>query len=167
MGCVCVCVFAVTQSCSTLWNPMGDKPLGDCSPPGSSVHRFSRQEYWSELSFPSPGDLPNLGTEPRSPALQADSLPSKPPGKPKNTGVGSLSLLQGNFPTRVSCIAGRFFTTWATQEGLSCCCSCCVASVVSYPVRPYGQQPTRLLCPRDSLGKNTGVSCHFLLQGPS
>ena len=92
---MCVCVFAVTQSCSTLWNPMGDKPLGDCSPPGSSVHRFSRQEYWSELSFPSPGDLPNLGTEPRSPALQADSLPSKLPGKPKNTGAGCRSLLQG------------------------------------------------------------------------
>ena len=38
--------------------------------------------------------------EPRSPTLQADSLPAEPPGKPKNTGVGSLSLLQGIFPTR-------------------------------------------------------------------
>ena len=38
------------------------------------------------------------------------------------------------------------------------------ASVVSDSVRPYGQQPTRLLCPQDSLGKNTGVGCHFLLQ---
>ena len=43
---------------------------------------FSRQEYWSELPFPSPGDLPDLGIEPGSPALQADSLPSEPPGKP-------------------------------------------------------------------------------------
>ena len=43
---------------------------------------FSRQEYWSELSFPSPGDLPDLRIEPGSPALQADSLPSEPPGKP-------------------------------------------------------------------------------------
>ena len=43
---------------------------------------FSRQEYWSGLSFPSPGGLPNPGTEPRSPALQADSLPSESPGKP-------------------------------------------------------------------------------------
>ena len=42
---------------------------------------FSRQEYWSRLPFPSPGDLPNLGIEPRSPTLQADSLPSEPPGK--------------------------------------------------------------------------------------
>ena len=44
---------------------------------------FSRQEYWSALPFPSPGNLPNPGIEPRSPALQADALPSKPPGKPR------------------------------------------------------------------------------------
>ena len=43
---------------------------------------FSRQEYWSGLPFPSPGDLPNLGIEPRPPARQADSLPSETPGKP-------------------------------------------------------------------------------------
>ena len=42
---------------------------------------FSRQEYWSGLPFPSPGDLPNPGIEPRSPALQTDALPSEPPGK--------------------------------------------------------------------------------------
>ena len=42
---------------------------------------FSRQEYWSGLPFPSPGDLPNPGIEPRSPALQADTLLSEPPGK--------------------------------------------------------------------------------------
>ena len=44
---------------------------------------FSRQEYWSGLPFPSPGDLPELGIELRSPALQADSLPSEPSGKHK------------------------------------------------------------------------------------
>ena len=43
---------------------------------------FSRQEYWSGLPFPSPGDLPNPGAEPGSPALQTDSSPSEPPGKP-------------------------------------------------------------------------------------
>ena len=43
---------------------------------------FSRQEYWSGLPFPSPGDLPNPGIKPRSPTLQADSLPSEPAGKP-------------------------------------------------------------------------------------
>ena len=43
---------------------------------------FFRQEYWSGLLLPSPGDIPNPGIEPRSPALQADSLPFEPPGKP-------------------------------------------------------------------------------------
>ena len=41
---------------------------------------FSRQEYWSGLPFPSPGDLPDPGIEPRSPALQVDALTSEPPG---------------------------------------------------------------------------------------
>ena len=48
------------------------------------------------------GNLPNPGTEPRSPALQVDSLPVEPQGKPKNTGVGSFSLLQGIFPIQGS-----------------------------------------------------------------
>ena len=43
---------------------------------------FSRQECWSGLPFPSPGDLPDPGVEPRSPALQADALPFEPLGKP-------------------------------------------------------------------------------------
>ena len=46
---------------------------------------FSRQEYWSGLPLPSPGDLPDPGVEPRSPTLQADALPSEPPGKPRAT----------------------------------------------------------------------------------
>ena len=54
--------------------------VADQAPPSMG---FSRQEYWSGLPFHSPGDLPNPGIEPRSPALQADSLPSKPPGKPR------------------------------------------------------------------------------------
>ena len=71
---------------------------------------FSRPEYWSGEPFLSPGDLPNPGTEPRSPTLKVDSFPAEPPGKPKNTGVGSLSLFQRIFRTGISCIAGRFFT---------------------------------------------------------
>ena len=63
---------------------------------------FSRPEYWSGLPFPSPGDSPNPGIEPRSPALQADSLPAEAQGKLKNTGVHSLSLLQQIFPTQDS-----------------------------------------------------------------
>ena len=57
-------------------------------------------KYWSGQPIPSPGDLSNPGIEPRSPTLQVDSLPAEPYGKPKNTGVGSLSLLQGIFPTQ-------------------------------------------------------------------
>ena len=63
--------------------------VGLFATPWTVVHQvllsmeFSRQEYWSGFPFPSPGDLPNLGIKPRSPALQADSLPSKPPGKQK------------------------------------------------------------------------------------
>ena len=47
---------------------------------------FPGQEYWSGLPFPSPEDLPDPGTEHESPVLQADSLPSEPPGKPKERG---------------------------------------------------------------------------------
>ena len=50
-----------------------------------STMGFSRQEYWSGLSFPSPGDLPNPGIKPRFPTLQADFLLTKPPGKPNTT----------------------------------------------------------------------------------
>ena len=59
---------------------------------------FSRQEYWSGLPFPSPGDLPNPGIKLRSPALQADSLLAEPQGKPKNTGVGHLSPADLPYP---------------------------------------------------------------------
>ena len=62
----CVRLFA------TPWTPARQAP---------PCMGFSRQEYWSGLPFPSPGDLPNPGIEPRSPALQADALTSEPPGK--------------------------------------------------------------------------------------
>ena len=61
---------------------------------------FSSPEYWSGYPFHSPGDLLNPRIKPRSPTLQADSLPAKPQGKPKNTGVGSLSLHQQIFLTQ-------------------------------------------------------------------
>ena len=93
----CCCCCLVAQSCPTLCHPM------ECSPPGSSVHGDSpRQEYWSRLPCPPPGYLPNPGIEPRSPTLQVDSLLTEPPGKFKNTRVGSLSLRQGIFPTQKS-----------------------------------------------------------------
>ena len=74
---------------------------------------FSRTEYGSGKPVPSPGDLPNPGMETRSPTLQADSLLPEPPGKPKNTGVGSLfyPFSRGSFLPRnltgVSCTAGK------------------------------------------------------------
>ena len=65
----------VTQSCPTLCDPW----TVACQAPQSM--EFSRQEYWSELPFPSPEDLPNPGIKPGSPALQVDSLPFEPPSK--------------------------------------------------------------------------------------
>ena len=61
---------------------------------------FFRQEYWSGLPWPPPGDLPDPRIKPRSPSLQAHSLPSASPGKPRNTGVGSLFPLHGIFLTQ-------------------------------------------------------------------
>jgi len=64
-------------------------PQGHYATPWSTAHQallsmgFSRQEYWSGLPFPSPGDLPNPGIEPSSSTLQADALTSELPGKPK------------------------------------------------------------------------------------
>ena len=90
----CAALCLITQLCPTLCDPM------------TATHQaplslgFSRQEYWSGLPCPPPGDLPNPGIEPRSLTLQADSVLSQPPGKPMNTGVGGLSLLQGIFATQ-------------------------------------------------------------------
>ena len=76
----CVCLSGggglVAKSCPSHCNPM------DCSPPGSSVPGIFRQEYWSGLPFPSPGDLPDPGIEPASPALAGGFFTTLPPGKP-------------------------------------------------------------------------------------
>ena len=106
MWCVCIYIWMmeywamlcwVAQSCPTLFKSM------DCTPSGSSVHGNSLgQNTGVGCHALLQGNLPNPGIEPRSPALQADSLPSEPPGKPKHTGVGSLSLLQGIFSTQES-----------------------------------------------------------------
>ena len=66
-------LLSCVQLFETPWTIAGQAPLS---------MGFSRQEYWGGLSFPSPGDLPDLEIESVSPALQADSLPSEPPGKP-------------------------------------------------------------------------------------
>ena len=113
--------------------------VSDSATPWTVAHQappsmgISRQEYWSGLPFPSPGDLPDPGIEPRSPALQADTLTSEPPlcnpkdyspwdSPGKNTGVGSLSLLQEIFPTQGSNLGlshcRRTLYNWAKGEAL-------------------------------------------------
>ena len=102
---------------------------------------FSRQEYRSGLPFPSPGDIPNPGMEPGSPILQADALPSEPPGK----------LITNNNEQQL--LHSTIYQASSTY------------AVISDSCRPHGLQPTRVLCPWNFPGKNTGVGCHFLLQG--
>ena len=112
------------QLCLTFCNPM------DCSPPGSSVHGIFQARYWNGLLFPSPGDLPNPGIEPTSPASPAlvkvlvaqscltlcDPMDYSPPGSSvhgdspgKNTGMHSHSLLQ------------RIYLTQGSNPGLLLC----------------------------------------------
>ena len=104
--CFCFCfkkkAYGITVSakslklCQTLCNPM------DCSLPGSSVHGIlqARILEWVGIPFLLYGMFPTKGLNPGLPL--ANSLPSEPPGKPKNTGVGSLSLLQEIFLTQES-----------------------------------------------------------------
>ena len=72
---MCVLSHSVASDSATPWTAACQAPL---------FMGFSRQEYWSGLPFPSPGDHSNPAIEPRSPALQADSLLCEPPGKPKD-----------------------------------------------------------------------------------
>ena len=87
----------VTQSCPTLCYPWTFCNLWTFCDPWTVAHQaplsmgFSRQEYWSGLPFPSPGDLPNPGIKPRSPTLQADALTSAPLGKPLNIRIQVLT----------------------------------------------------------------------------
>ena len=90
----CAVLCLVAQLCPTLFDPM------DWDLPGSSVHEDSPGKNTGVVCQALlQGIFPALGIKPRSPTLQADSLLSELPEKPKNPGVGSLSLLQGNFPT--------------------------------------------------------------------
>ena len=101
----------VAQSCLTLRGPWTIPSM-----------EFSRLEYWSGSLSLLQG-IPNPELEPRSPALQANSLPAEPQGKPKNS--RALEWVAYPFSSRssrcrngtgVSCIAGRFFTNWAIGE---------------------------------------------------
>ena len=82
--------------------------MSDSATPGTVAYQappsmgFSRQEYWSGLPFPSPGDLPNPGIEARSPSLQADTLLSEPPGKPY-VAINILNQIEGRKSTIPKC----------------------------------------------------------------
>ena len=106
-----VCVLVV-QSCPTLCDPI------DYSLPGSSVHEISRQEYWSGLPFPSPGDLPDPGIKPGSLALQADCLPSKSRFLSFNTNQPWLYIypLPGEPPSHCSSIPHLWVITEHQQS---------------------------------------------------
>ena len=88
------------QNHSTLKVKAAQPCLTLCNPMDYTVHGILQTRILECIDFPSPWDLPNPGIKPRSPTLQVDSLPAEPPRKPKNTGVGSLSLLQGIFLTQ-------------------------------------------------------------------
>ena len=79
-----------TQLCLTL-------QLHELQPTSSSIHEILQARILKQVAIPFSQGSSNLGIKPRFPTLQEYFLPSEPPGKPKNTGVGSLSLLQGIF----------------------------------------------------------------------
>ena len=101
--------------CPTLCDPKEYNTLSS-SVHGDSPGKCSGMGSMSLLQ----GNIPDPGIELRSPSLQVDSLPSKPPRKPKSTAVGSLSLLWGSSQPRnrtgVCCIVGKFYTSWDTRE---------------------------------------------------
>ena len=88
--------------------------------PWTQSMEFSRSEYWSGWSFPSPGLLPHPGIVPRSTALQVDSLLAEPLGSPRILEWVAYPFFTGPSWTRnwagISCTAGGFFTSWATKE---------------------------------------------------
>ena len=91
----CVCVVA--QLCLTLCNPV------DCAHQASLFMELSRQEYWSGLPFPAPADLLDPGIKPRSPTLQADSLPPEPPG---SISKSKMEMSVGAFAQLLTTVVG-------------------------------------------------------------
>ena len=150
----------------------------DWSSPGSSVHRILQARILEWVAMPSSRGSSNPGIKPRSPALQADSLPAEPQGKPKNTGVGSLSLLQRIFlpqesnwgllhcrqilyqlnyqgsPRIYYLLSNRLTKMKKTlplllRRYMSCCL---VAKSCLISLWPHGLHHARLLCPTISPG---------------
>ena len=89
--------LSLTSSSDLPWDISAS---GSCSGMSNSLWLHGLHSPWNSLGQNTGMSSPNPGIEPRSPTLQADSLPAELPGKPKNTRVGSLSLLQGIFPSQ-------------------------------------------------------------------
>ena len=128
---LCTCLlscFSRVQLSVTLWTAAQQAPLS---------MGFSRQEYWSGLPCPPPEDLPDTGTEPASPALQVDSLPTEPPGKPSITRQPStirIYLLQtGNgFEVQSLCSQAK-----EVDSNYNVCFHSCVGGNVFFATNNY------------------------------
>ena len=109
------------------------QPLWTVAYQGPLSMGFPKQEYWSGLLFPSPGDLPNPGIKPGSPTLWADALPSEPPGKPAGLrGIyqiprgaeeasGPITMKPGHrLLVRVTGMRGSGWGRWRVQIGKKC-----------------------------------------------
>ena len=125
---------------------------------------FSRQEYWSGLPYPPPGDLPNWGIEPRSPTLQGDALLSETPEKPvteyqfHNIQKLNSTLLNNQWVKKDITMGIRkyfemneneniIYKTYEMQLKQCLCCAVLSRSVVPDSLQPHGLQPAWLLCP--------------------
>ena len=114
LPCVCAQLLSCVQLFVTPWTLACQLSLSK---------EVFRQEYWSVWPSPLPGDLPKSRTAPRSLTVQTDSLTSEPPEKPKNTGIGSLSLLQQIFLSQelnwylLHC---RWILNQSSYQGRSC-----------------------------------------------
>ena len=133
----------VAQLCLTLCDPLDCSPVAHQAPPSMG---FSRQEYWSELPFSSPEDLPNPGIELRSSTWQADSLPSEPGGNPTSywgtyQGTNLKFIPEAARGRHVSIFLGSNFAfpssptsrgsfLAARSKGTSSCCRCSMLSCV-------------------------------------
>ena len=133
----CSVLCLVPQSFPTLCDSV------DCSPPGSFVHGILRARILECVSMFSSRGSSQPRIRHRSFTLKVDSLPSEPPGKPKNTGVGSLSLLQGIF---------------STQESNQCLLHCRqILYQLSYQGSPIKHRVT-IIIPLILIGKKVGKS---------
>ena len=135
---------------------------------------FPRQEYWRGFPFPSPRDLPNPGIKPGSPALQADSLLCKPPGKPffhhRPIAIHSRQeywwdLSHPEVEPKYPVLQAGSLPSELPGKPLPILCGVVLSRFSRVQLFVTLKNPDRLLCPWDSPGKNSGVDCHFLLQG--